>query len=110
MGLLGLASFMTEQRTREIGIRKILGAEIRSIIGLLSKDFLILILISIAFAWVLTYWLITDWLQQFASRTEISYLLFMIAGLIALLITFVITSYKAIAVSKINPVDTLKYE
>ena len=110
LGLFGLTSFMAEQRTKEIGIRKVLGAKVTDIIKLLSKEFLKLIVIAILIAWPIAFLLIDDWLSHFAYRTAINWFVFILAGLFALIISLLITAYKAYVASKTNPVDTLKYE
>ncbi|MCK4361504.1 MAG: FtsX-like permease family protein, partial [Bacteroidales bacterium] len=106
----GLTSFMAEQRTKEIGIRRVLGAKVTDIITLLSKEFLKLIVIAILIAWPIAFLLIDDWLSHFAYRTAINWFVFILAGLFALIIALLITAYKAYVTSQTNPVDTLKYE
>ncbi|MCD4747281.1 MAG: ABC transporter permease [Bacteroidales bacterium] len=110
LGLFGLVSFMAEQRTKEIGIRKVLGANVANIIILLSKEFIKLILIAIIIAWPIAFLLIDEWLNHFAYRTDINWFVFILAGLFALIIVLLITAYKAYIASRTNPVDTLKYE
>lgn len=110
LGLFGLTSFMAEQRTKEIGIRRVLGAKVTDIITLLSKEFLKLIVIAILIAWPIAFLLIDDWLSHFAYRTAINWFVFILAGLFALIIALLITAYKAYVASQTNPVDTLKYE
>jgi len=110
LGLFGLTSFMAEQRTKEIGIRKVLGAKVTDIITLLSKEFLKLIVVAILIAWPIAFLLIDDWLSHFAYRTTINWFVFILAGLFALVIALLITTYKAYVASQTNPVNTLKYE
>ena len=110
LGLFGLTSFMAEQRTKEIGIRKVLGAKVTDIITLLSKEFLKLIVIAILIAWPIAFLLIDDWLSHFAYRTAVNWFVFILAGLFALVIALLITAYKAYVTSQTDPVDTLKYE
>ena len=110
LGLFGLTSFMAEQRTKEIGIRKVLGAKVTDIITLLSKEFLKLIVIAILIAWPIAFLLIDDWLSHFAYRTAVNWFVFILAGLFALVIALLITAYKAYVASQTDPVDTLKYE
>jgi len=110
LGLYGLASFMTEQRTREIGIRKVFGAGDMSILTLLSVEFAKLVLISIAVAWPLSYLLIDEWLSYFAYQANIEWLNFVIGGLVAFLLAMAITNTRAFIASRSNPIDTLKYE
>ncbi|MCD4773786.1 MAG: ABC transporter permease [Bacteroidales bacterium] len=110
LGLFGLVSFMTQQRTKEIGIRKVLGANISNIIILLSNEFFKLILIANFIAWPIAYWVLTEWLSLFAYRVEISCLMFIVSGFAAVAITMTIIIIKAVKTSKVNPVDVLKYE
>ncbi len=110
LGLLGLAAYTTEQRTKEIGIRKVVGASMRQIVLLISKDFLILTLIAIVLALPLAYYFITDWLQQFAYRTNIEYLTFILAALLALGITFVTIAYHTFRAARANPANSLREE
>ncbi|MDZ7742376.1 MAG: FtsX-like permease family protein [Bacteroidota bacterium] len=110
LGLFGLASFMTEQRTKEIGIRKVLGAGSLNIVRIMSSEFLRLVSIATLIAWPLAYLLMDSWLQDFAYRTSINYLFFLYAAIIALGIALAITSIKAYFAAQTNPVDTLKYE
>ncbi|MCF8304152.1 MAG: ABC transporter permease [Bacteroidales bacterium] len=110
MGLFGLVSFMTEQRTKEIGIRKALGASIERIVGLISKEFVWLVIIANAVAWPLAWWMMSDWLQNFAYRTSINWLLFPLAGMITMMIAMSITGYRAWVASKTDPAKTLRYE
>jgi ABC-type antimicrobial peptide transport system permease subunit len=110
LGLFGLAAFTAEQRTKEIGIRKILGASVASIIQLLSSDFVKLILISILIATPLSWYAMNQWLQGFAYRTEITWWIFGIAGMIAVLIALITVSSQAIKAAASNPVESLKNE
>ena len=111
LGLFGLASFMAEKRTKEIGIRKVLGATVMNILFLLQRDFAKLILIAMVIAWPLAYYLIEElFLQQFALRVPFSIWIFLLSGAMALAISMIIISWRAISASLLNPVDTLKYE
>lgn len=110
LGLFGLTSFTITRRTKEIGIRKVLGSGTISIIALLSKEFFKLILISIVIAWPVSYFLIDNWLQYFAYQASINLFIFIISGLLAIIIAMLITSFKGFFASRINPVETLKYE
>jgi putative ABC transport system permease protein len=111
LGLFGLASFMAEKRTKEIGIRKVLGATVMNIMFLLQRDFARLIIIAMVIAWPLAYYLIEElFLQQFALRVPFSIWIFLLSGAMALAISMLIISWRAVSASLLNPVDTLKYE
>jgi len=110
LGLLGLAMFTVEQRTKEIGIRKILGASVSQITSLLSKDLLMLIIISILIATPIAWWAMDNWLQEFAYKTEITIWIFLTTGLITMLIAIMTVSSQAIKVAISNPVDSLRSE
>ncbi len=110
LGLIGLTSFMAEQKTKEIGIRRALGASITNIIRLLSNEFILLILLANLFAWPVAWFFVHRWLQNFYQRIDINWLLFLLAAMITLMLALAITSYKAIRVSARNPADTLRYE
>lgn len=111
MGLFGLASFMAEKRTKEIGIRKVMGASVINILSLLQREFSWLILIAMIIAWPVSYFLVERlFLQQFAIRVPFSIWIFILSGLFALIISMLIIAYRAVKASLINPVETLKYE
>jgi putative ABC transport system permease protein len=110
LGLFGLASFMAEQRTKEIGVRKTLGASILGIILLLSKEFARWILLATIIAWPVGYLIMNQWLQSFAYRINMGMLIFILAGVLALLIALVTVSYQAIKAALSNPVESLRYE
>lgn len=110
LGIFGLVSFMAQKRTREIGIRKVLGAEARHVIVLLSTEFFRLISIASVLAWAISWLLISDWLDHFAYSTKLNWLIFLLAAFIAMSIALIITTTKAWFASRTNPVDTLKYE
>jgi putative ABC transport system permease protein len=110
LGLFGLATFISEQRTKEIGIRKVLGASVHEIIGMLSKEFVKWIIIANVIAWPLAYYFMHKWLQNFAYRTEMSIWIFISSGAIALLIALLTISTNAIKASTANPIKSLKYE
>lgn len=110
MGLFGLASFITEQRTKEIGVRKVLGASIRSIMLALSKEFVLLVLLANVLASYPAYYLLTGWLESFAFRISISPMTFVIAAVGALLIAFVTISFKTYVAARTNPIKSLRYE
>ncbi|ANI89881.1 hypothetical protein A9P82_11640 [Arachidicoccus ginsenosidimutans] len=110
LGLLGLSAFMAEQRTKEIGVRKVLGASVKSIVMLLSKDFLKLVLLSCIIAFPLAFWFMHHWLQSYAYRTGISWYIFAVAAVLAMLIAFVTVSSQALRAARTNPVKSLKTE
>jgi putative ABC transport system permease protein len=110
MGLFGLAAFTIEQRTKEIGIRKVLGASISSINSLLSKDFLKLVLLSILVASPVAWWFMHNWLQGFAYRIHIQWWMFAGAGLLAVVVALITVSYHAIRAAIANPVNSLRSE
>jgi len=110
LGLFGLASFVAEQRTKEIGIRKVLGATVFNLWKLLSKDFLILVIISCFIATPISYYFMSNWIQKYTYRTEISWWIFVASGAGALLITLLTVSYQAIKAALMNPVKSLKTE
>ncbi|RJP66959.1 MAG: ABC transporter permease, partial [Ignavibacteriales bacterium] len=110
LGLFGLAAFLTEKRTKEIGIRKVLGASIYKIVFLLIKEFLRLVILANLIAWPVAYYLTDKWFRDFAYRTEISIWLFVLSGSIALLIALLTVSFQAIKAATANPVESLKYE
>ncbi|MXX02295.1 MAG: FtsX-like permease family protein [Gemmatimonadetes bacterium] len=110
LGLFGLTSFATRQRTREVGIHKVMGASVARVFYMLSKDFLKLVAIAVPVAWVLAYWAMSNWLQNFAYRVDIGPGWFLVAGLLALVIALVTVSVKAIATAMVNPVETLRSE
>jgi putative ABC transport system permease protein len=110
LGLFGLASFMAEQRTREIGVRKVLGASVLHLWGLLSKDFLLLVSLSFLVAIPVSWWLMHNWLQQYDYRTPISVWIFVLTAAAALLITLITVSFQSIRASMANPVKSLRTE
>jgi len=110
MGLFGLVSFTALQRTKEIGIRKVLGASVNNIIALLSRDFLLLVLVAFALAGPLAYWLGNKWLEEFAYRMELSAWLFIATGLTALAIAFLTVAQQAFKAATENPVNALRNE
>jgi len=110
MGLFGLAAFSIEQRTKEIGIRKVLGASIASINGLLSRGFLHLVLLSILIASPIAWWVMHNWLQGFAYRIRIQWWMFAGAGMLAIIVAIFTVSYHAIKAAMANPVNSLRSE
>jgi putative ABC transport system permease protein len=110
LGLFGLSAFMAEQRKKEVGLRKVLGASVSSIFTLLSKDFLMLVILSLVIAFPIAYWIMHDWLQNFDYRIGISWYIFVGAALLALLIAFVTVSFQAVRAARANPVRSLRVE
>jgi putative ABC transport system permease protein len=110
LGLFGLAAFTAEQRTKEIGIRKVLGASVLGIVGLLSKEFARWVGISIIFAWPVAWFAIRSWLKSFAFHTRIGVDAFFLGGFLAILIAVVTVSYQALKASLADPIDSLRYE
>jgi putative ABC transport system permease protein len=110
LGLFGLAAFMARQRVKEIGIRKVLGANVGNITALLSKDFIVLVLIAIVIASPLAWWAMNKWLQDFAYRTTINWWVFALAGFIAVLIALITISFQSIKAAVANPVKSLRSE
>lgn len=109
-GLWGLATYTTARRTREIGIRKVLGASSRSIAFLLSKDFFVLVLVAFVLASPIAFFAMNKWLQEFAFRLTIPWWLFPAVGLLTLFIAWLTVSYQSIKAARTNPVETLRYE
>jgi putative ABC transport system permease protein len=110
MGLFGLGMFTAERRTKEIGIRKVLGASVVNIAGMLSKDFVILVLIAIVIASPVAWYFMNQWLRDFAYRTNISWWVFVLAGIAAVFIALITVSYQAIKAAVANPVKSLRTE
>jgi len=110
LGLLGLAAYTAQVRTREIGVRKVLGASVSNLVGLLTKDFLKLVLLSIVIASPIAWYFMHKWLQDFAYKIDINWWVFILAGGMAIIIAFIATSFQAIKAALINPVKTLRSE
>ncbi|MGH7452210.1 MAG: ABC transporter permease, partial [bacterium] len=110
LGLFGLAAFSAEQRTKEIGVRKVMGASVAGIVGLLSKDFIKLVLIANVVAWPVAYYAMNRWLQNFAYRLDLGWWVFALAGGLALVIALLTVSTQAIKAALANPVEALRYE
>ena len=108
LGLLGLASFSIQQRTREIGIRKVLGSSISSVVVLLSKDFMKYVLLGNLIAWPLAYFVMTRWLQNYAYAAALNFTWFVVGGVVALLIAWLTIGAHAVAASRRNPVNALR--
>ncbi|NIM90224.1 MAG: FtsX-like permease family protein [Candidatus Aminicenantes bacterium] len=110
LGLFGLASFMTERRTKEIGIRKVLGSSVSKVVFLLSKEFTKWVLVANVIAWPVAYYLMSRWLQNFAYRASLGFWIFIMSGVLILVIALLTVSYQAIRAATANPVDALRYE
>ncbi|MGD2270373.1 MAG: ABC transporter permease [Desulfobacterales bacterium] len=110
LGLAGLASFASEQRTKEIGIRKAMGASVKGIALLLSKEFTKCVLIANIIAWPMAYFVFNNWLEDYAYRTNISLWIFLLAAMSTLLIALLTVSYQAIKAARANPIEALRYE
>jgi putative ABC transport system permease protein len=110
LGLFALSAFMGEQRNKEIGIRKVLGASISGITAMLSKDFVKLVIISIVIATPIAYWAMTKWLQDFAYRIDITWWMIAAAGIAAVLIALITISFQSIKAAMANPVKSLRSE
>ncbi|WP_218919452.1 ABC transporter permease [Spirosoma aerolatum] len=110
LGLFGLATFTAEQRVKEIGVRKVLGASVGNIIGLLSKDFLKLVLIAIVLASPIAWWAMNQWLQGFAYKINIEWWMFVVAGMLSVIIALFTVSFQSIKAALINPVKSLRSE
>jgi len=110
LGLLGLASFTAEQRAKEIGIRKVMGASVSTITFILSKEFIKLVLIANLISWPAAYFIMDMWLQNFAYRINIQFGVFILAGMLAMLIAMLTISFQTVKAANTNPADTMKYE
>jgi len=110
LGLFGLAAFTAERRTKEIGVRKVLGATVTNVVTLLSKDFVKLVLLANIIAWPLAWFAMNKWLQSFTFRVEMEWWVFALAGGMALLIALITVSTLAIKAALANPVEALRYE
>ena len=110
LGLLGLASFITIQRTKEIGVRKVVGASVSQIVNMLTKQIIKWVLIATVIAWPISYFVMNKWLQTFAYKTYINFVIFIIAAFAAIFISFFTVSYQSIKAAIDNPVKSLRYE
>ncbi|HEY6503046.1 MAG TPA: ABC transporter permease [Chitinophagaceae bacterium] len=110
MGLFGLATLVVARRTKEIGIRKILGADVKGLVGLLAKDFIVLVIVAALVAFPVAWWALNEWLEDFAYRISIAWWVFIAAAAIALLIALLTVSFQAIKVAVANPVKSLRTE
>ena len=110
LGLFGLAAYAAEQRTKEIGIRKVLGANVSVIVGMLSRDFIKLVCIAILIASPFAWWAMNKWLQDFAYRVNFQWWILVIAGLTAIIIAFITISFQSFKAAVANPVKSLRSE
>jgi putative ABC transport system permease protein len=110
LGLFGLAAFSAEQRNKEIGVRKVLGASVTSIVQLLSKDFTKLVIVAMVIAFPVAGWVMSKWLQNYVYRINISWWMFALAGCIAVSIALITVSFQALKAARANPVQHLKTE
>jgi len=110
LGLFGLVTYMTEQRIKEIGIRKVLGSTVSNLVAMLSKDFLKLVLVSMVISIPIAWWAMQKWLQDFAYRIDISWWVFVSAGVIALMISLITIGFTAFKAAIANPVKSLRTE
>jgi putative ABC transport system permease protein len=110
LGLFGLATYMAEQRTKEIGIRKVLGASVTNVVSMLSIDFLKLVLFSFLIATPIGWWIMHKWLEDFAFRIDIGWWIFILTGAFALILALLTVSFKALKAANANPVRSLRTE
>lgn len=110
LGLFGLTTFATQKRIKEIGVRKVLGASVAGIVGMLSKDFIRLVAVALLIAFPVAWWVMNKWLQNFAYHISIQWWFFLIAGAIAMVISFITVSYQSIKAARANPVKSLRSE
>jgi putative ABC transport system permease protein len=110
MGLFGLATLTVTRRTKEIGIRKVLGANAIQLVRLLSKDFLLLVVIAALIAFPVAWWAMQSWLADFAYRTTIEWWVFLVAGIVSVMIALITISFQAIKAATANPVESLRTE
>jgi len=110
LGLFGMASFMAQQRTKEIGIRKVLGASVSRIIVLLTKEFTRLVLVANIIAWPFAYYAMKNWLNDYPYRIKIGFEIFLISGFAVLVISVLTVIFQAVRAAFANPADSLRYE
>ena len=110
LGLIGLTSFMVERKTKEISVRRVHGATVSNVNTLLSKEFLLLIMIANLISWPIAWFGINRWLENFSRHIDIQWYLFLVSALVTIIMTVTITSIHAYRASRMNPADTLKYE
>jgi len=110
LGLFGLAAYTTEQRRKEIGVRKVLGSSVEGIVRLLSKDFMRLVIIAVVIAGPIAWWVMQNWLERFAYRIQIDWWVFVIAGLVATGVALLTVSFQAIKAAIVNPIQSIRTE
>ena len=110
LGLFGLAAYATQERTKEMGIRKVLGASVPQVVNLIASDFVRLVLVANIIAWPLAYYAMQKWLQNFAYRIDVGIWIFVVSGIVALVIALATVSSQAIKAATANPVESLRYE
>jgi len=110
LGLFGLASFMANQKTKEIGVRKVMGASVQSIVLLFTKEFVSLIVIGFLIAAPLAWYLSNQWLSQFAYRISVGPIIFVVGLIVTFFIAMATVGYRSFRAASANPVDSLKYE
>jgi ABC-type antimicrobial peptide transport system permease subunit len=110
LGLFGLAVYTAERRTKEIGVRKVLGASVTGITALLSKDFIKLVAVACLIAFPVAWWMMHNWLQHYQYRIEISWWIFLLAGISAILIALITISFQSVKAAVANPVKSLRTE
>jgi putative ABC transport system permease protein len=110
IGLFGLSLFMTEQRTSEIGIRKVFGASVSGITLLLSREFIRWLVLANIVAWPVSYYFMRQWLQNFTYRTGLGIRIFLFSGILALFVALLTVSYQSIKAALANPIDSIRYE
>ena len=110
LGLYGLISFSFARRTKEIGIRKTLGASVESVVLLLTKELLLLVFIANVIGWPIVWYAMTQWLQNFAYRIDINWWIFAVSGSIALIIAVLTVGFQAVKAATANPIESLRYE
>lgn len=107
LGLYGLSVYIAERKTKEIGIRKVAGASVQNIVGMLSKEYIILIMISLLISVPLGYYAMSKWLEGFAYKIEPGFMVYVISGLVSLLISWLTVSFESVRAANRNPVETL---
>ncbi len=110
LGLFGLASFTATRRTKEIGVRKVLGASFSNTVALLSREFIKWVLLANIIAWPIAFFAMKDWLNDFAYRVNISWMEFVMAAVLTFVISVLTISYQSIKAAAANPIDSLRYE